>query len=171
MPLRLFTPAMTTPLRLALSVTIRPDFRLCFNAHTSRALHSASLRRVHLFGDPLTQLVLRPAPLDAPHTHLITFTRPFGSAATQFTASLVSGRSVTVHVTDKDKYGRSIAHITTDQGLDLSTELIRAGLAWWYRQYSRNLQLGFLETQARDAHRGLWIDPNPTPPSVWRHAR
>ena len=77
MPLRLFTPAMTTPLRLALSVTIRPDFRLCFNAHTSRALHSASLRRVHLFGDPLTQLVLRPAPLDAPHTHLITFTRHY----------------------------------------------------------------------------------------------
>ena len=113
-----------------------------------------------------TQIRVRLAECDAPESD-----QPFGSAATQFTASLVSGRSVTVHVTDKDKYGRSIAHITTDQGLDLSTELIRAGLAWWYRQYSRNLQLGFLETQARDAHRGLWIDPNPTPPSVWRHAR
>ena len=39
-----------------------------------------------------------------------------------------------------------------------------AGLAWWYRQYSKDASLGVLEEDARQARRGLWADPNPVPP-------
>jgi endonuclease YncB( thermonuclease family) len=97
--------------------------------------------------------------------------QPFGYRAKQFTSSLVFGRNVTVIVQGSDRHQRTIAHITTDQGLDLSTELIRAGFAWWYRQYSRNAQLGALEMEARTARRGLWEDASPTPPWEWRRKR
>lgn len=113
-----------------------------------------------------TETRVRLAECDAPES-----TQPFGRNAAQFTSSIALDHTVTVYVQDKDRYGRSIAHIVTDQGLDVSTELIRAGFAWWYRQYSRNPTLGTLEAQAHCAHRGLWIDPNPTPPWDWRHSR
>jgi micrococcal nuclease len=111
-----------------------------------------------------TETRIRLAECDAPES-----AQPFGPNATHFTTSIALGHTVTVYVQDKDHYGRTIAHIITEQGLDVSTELIRVGFAWWYRQYSRNPALGDLEAQAHSAHRGLWIDPNPTPPWNWRH--
>jgi micrococcal nuclease len=113
-----------------------------------------------------TEVRIRLAECDAPES-----SQPFGYRAKQFTSSLVFGRNVTVIVQGTDRYQRTIAHITTDQGLDLSTELIRAGFAWWYRQYSRNAELGVLEMEARAARRGLWADASPTPPWEWRRTR
>jgi endonuclease YncB( thermonuclease family) len=113
-----------------------------------------------------TEVRIRLAECDAPES-----SQPFGYRAKQFTSSLVFGRDVTVIPQGTDRYHRTIAHIITDQSLDVSTELIRAGLAWWYRQYSRNADLGILERQAREAHRGLWSEPSPTPPWEWRRAR
>ena len=109
---------------------------------------------------------IRLAECDAPES-----SQPFGYRAKQFTSYLVFGRNVTVIVQGTDRYGRTIAHITTDQGLDLSTELMRAGFARWYRQYSRNPGLGVLEMEARGAKRGLWTDASPMPPWEWRRAR
>lgn len=48
-------------------------------------------------------------------------------------------------------------------------ELVRAGLAWWYRHYApRDRELERLEAQARAARRGLWADKDPVPPWEWR---
>ena len=69
-----------------------------------------------------------------------------------------------------DPYGRTIAHVATQDGWDLNTGLLRAGLAWWYRQYSTDAVLGALELEARRAHRGLWADPDPIAPWTWRHS-
>ena len=49
---------------------------------------------------------------------------------------------------------------------------VRAGFAWWYYDYAKkDLELALLEREARGARRGLWADPNPVPPWVWRRAR
>ena len=113
-----------------------------------------------------TEVRIRLAECDAPES-----SQPFGYRAKQFTSSLVFGRDVAVLVQGTDRYQRTIAHVTTGQGLDLSTELIRAGFAWWYRQYSRNPELGVLEAEARAARRGLWADASVTPPWEWRRKR
>jgi hypothetical protein len=42
-------------------------------------------------------------------------------------------------------------------------------LAGVYRQYNRDKSLLALEQEARGARRGLWTDPNPTPPWEYRH--
>ncbi|MBN1828616.1 MAG: thermonuclease family protein [Deltaproteobacteria bacterium] len=41
-----------------------------------------------------------------------------------------SKKMVTVHPTDKDRYGRIVAHVKLLDGRDLGEELLRAGLAW-----------------------------------------
>ncbi len=94
--------------------------------------------------------------------------QPFGTKAKEFTSEMVFGKIVTVHVTDMDKYGRTVADGILPDGRVLNRELVGAGLAWWYRQYSQDATLGRLEAEARAAQQGLWADPNPIAPWCWR---
>jgi len=96
--------------------------------------------------------------------------QPFGQRAKQFVSDLVFGKDVTVRPVTKDRYGRTVAEVILDDGRSLGEELVRAGLAWWYKRYSNDATLGDLENEARIAKRGLWSDPNPTPPWEFRHA-
>jgi micrococcal nuclease len=93
--------------------------------------------------------------------------QPFGQVARNFTRQLAFGRSVIVRVANTDRYGRLVA-LVTSQGKDLSLELVKAGLAWHYTEYSSDPTLAAAEREARNAHRGLWVDPSPVPPWVAR---
>uniref|UniRef100_UPI004055766A hypothetical protein n=1 Tax=Orrella sp. TaxID=1921583 RepID=UPI004055766A len=48
-----------------------------------------------------------------------------------------------------------------------------AGMAWANQQaggkYLRDKSLLLLQAQAKAAKRGIWAEPNPTPPWVWRY--
>jgi micrococcal nuclease len=80
-------------------------------------------------------------------------------------------QQVIVRQIEKDRYGRVVAEIFLPGGASLNRKLVEEGLAWWYRQYApRDLQLRLLEERARDARRGLWVDPRPVPPWKWRGA-
>jgi len=95
--------------------------------------------------------------------------QPYGRAAKQRAAELVFGKTVAVQGTRQDRYGRSVAWITMADGRALNAELVRSGLAWWYRKYApKQRALALLEEAARDAHRGLWADEDPVPPWLWR---
>lgn len=95
--------------------------------------------------------------------------QPYGTRAQQKTADLAFGNTVTVETRAKDRYGRTLAVIVLPNGHSLNRELLRAGLAWWYRQYApRDRALAQLEETARDAGLGLWGDPEPVPPWLWR---
>ena len=48
----------------------------------------------------------------------------------------------------RDRYGRRLAEILLPDGRSLNQELIKAGLAWWFRKYSKDRRLGELERQA-----------------------
>ena len=67
----------------------------------------------------------------------------------------------------KDRYGRSIGWVYCD-GKNLNQELLKAGLAWHFRRYSKDEKLQVLENQARAEKVGLWKDSNPLPPWDWR---
>jgi len=97
--------------------------------------------------------------------------QPFGERAKQFTSSLAFRREVTVRVTGHDRYGRTVADVVLLDGRSLSRELVRAGYAWWYRQYSTDGTLEDLERHARGARAGLWTDGHPVPPWEWRRAK
>ena len=70
-----------------------------------------------------------------------------------------------------DKYGRTLGDVILTDGQNVNRELVKAGLAWWYRKYSKDQSLGELETQARQAKLGLWADKDPIPPWEWRHMK
>jgi micrococcal nuclease len=94
----------------------------------------------------------------------------FGRAAKQMTSSLVFKRDVRVVPVDIDEYGRLVARVFVG-ATNLNLELVRRGLAWHYTRYSHDAALARAEREARAARRGLWADPRPVPPWVWRYSR
>ena len=92
----------------------------------------------------------------------------FGTRAKQFTSGMVFRKIVEVVETGETSYGRPVAWVFVN-GKSLNKELIRAGLAWWYRRYApHESELEQLETMARENRKGLWSQPNPKPPWEFR---
>ena len=57
-------------------------------------------------------------------------------------------------------------------GRIVNHELVKAGFAWWYQKYAPDDEtLKQLEHEAREAKRGLWVDPHAVPPWEWRGRR
>lgn len=98
--------------------------------------------------------------------------QPFYRRATQRTADLAFGKTVTIEPRSRDRYGRLVASVLLPDGRSLSHILVAEGFAWHYRQYApHDATLARLEQSARAARRGLWQDPSPVPPWQWRKAR
>lgn len=95
--------------------------------------------------------------------------QPFGTRARQFTGQLAFKKTVTVRVKDRDRYGRTVGEVVLPDGKVLNHELVREGLAWWYRDYAAgDVQLAWLEEEARSAGRGIWSDSRAVPPWEYR---
>jgi len=94
--------------------------------------------------------------------------QPFGMKAKQCASALIFGHVVTVRTSGTDRYGRTLGDAVLADGRHLSREMIRAGFAWWYREYSNDRGLEALEAEARQLRRGLWADADPTAPWEWR---
>lgn len=92
----------------------------------------------------------------------------YGHKAGDFVLTHASLKEVTVQTFGLDKYGRTIGDVYLPDGTMLNKELVKAGLAWWYCKYSMDQSLAQLELQAREAKVGLWQDPKPVPPWVFR---
>ena len=69
---------------------------------------------------------------------------------------------------EKDGYGRLVARVRVDS-LDVSLELVKAGLAWHYKKYSSDPELAAAEQQARAEGVGVWSLADPIPP--WEQRR
>src|SRR5215813_13987080 len=93
----------------------------------------------------------------------------FGTQARKFTSDAAFQQTVTVVVQTTDRYGRLVGEVLLPDGRSLNQELVKAGMAWWYRPYAPNdIMLAQLEAEARTAKRGLWADAHPVPPWQWR---
>lgn len=92
----------------------------------------------------------------------------FGNEARMFTEKFCLRRNVSLHVWEKDQYGRLVCDVVTDRGVNLGFELVKWGWAWWYRPYDKRETFGQLEEVAKNTRKGLWADKNPTPPWVYR---
>jgi len=96
----------------------------------------------------------------------------YGQKAKQAASDLAFGKEVTVQTHGYDKYQRTLGDVILPDGINLNHELVKQGWCWWYRKYAPgDTVLERLETEARAERKGLWVDPAPIPPWVYRKAR
>lgn len=96
----------------------------------------------------------------------------FGKRAKQAVSDLAFGKEVTIQTYGHDKYKRTIGEVILPDGTNVNHELVKEGWCWWYRKYAPlDTELEGLEKSARETKKGLWVDPAPVPPWVYRKAR
>jgi endonuclease YncB( thermonuclease family) len=128
-------------------------------------------------GDTITVLApgnmqyrIRLAGIDAPEHN-----QAFGTRSKQNLSRLVFGQTVTLDCGKEESYGRLVCKVLLRGGGDACLDQVKAGLAWHYKQFeneqtSEDRKLyAAAEDAAREAHLGLWSQPNPVPPWDFRH--
>ena len=109
------------------------------------------------------QIKIRLDGIDAPEK-----SQDFGSRAKEYLSEMIWDQELTVNVTKKDRYGRSIGKISTPTIEDVNIEMIKAGLAWHYKEYNHDKTYADAEILARKNKKGLWIYKNPIKPQDFR---
>lgn len=99
--------------------------------------------------------------------------QPFGRASKQHLAEMLANREALAECHKTDRYRRGVCRVMVG-GADAGLEQIRAGMAWYFRRYAKELpadrrqEYANAEAQARAARPGLWADLDPAPPWEWR---
>lgn len=140
-------------------------------ATTSAAVTGGKVVGVH-DGDTITvysgtgpQLKVRLLGIDAPELK-----QAFGNVAKQSLSEMVFGRTVELRGQNKDRYGRTLATVVVE-GMDVNLAMVRSGLAWHYKAYSKDSALAGAEQEARTGKRGLWSDAAPVAPWDFRRKK
>jgi micrococcal nuclease len=98
--------------------------------------------------------------------------QPYGKQAKLLTSQLAFNKDVSVVENGPDRYGRLIADIILPDRTSLSQDLVRAGYAWWYRQYAPNDRaLAYAETDAKLDNIGIWNAHYTQAPWEYRHQK
>jgi len=120
-------------------------------------------------GDTLTILdagrqrhQIRLAGIDAPEKR-----QPYGQRSKRSLSDLCYGRDAVIEDNGRDRYGRTIGRVRC-AGIDANAEQVRRGMAWVFDRYATDRGLYTIQAEAKAARRGLWADPSPIEPLVWR---
>ena len=112
-----------------------------------------------------TQHKIRLEGIDTPESK-----QPFGNKAKRAMSEMVFGKQVKVVWQKKDRYGRTLGHVYVN-GNWANLQMIKQGMAWHYKQYSKDQELATAEVKAREKQIGLWSDKAPVPPWEWRKSK
>lgn len=104
---------------------------------------------------------IRLAHIDCPEKRK---SQPFGNNAKIALSNLCFGQLVTVRSEKIDRYRRLIAVVINNKNINVNQEMVKLGMAWHFKKYSKDSFYATLELAARKRKVGLWQDPNPTPP-------
>ncbi len=129
-------------------------------------------------GDTLTVLdaqkkqhKIRLLGIDAPEK-----AQPFGQKSKESLSGLAFQKQVQVRSSKQDRYGRTVGQVFVGN-MDVCLEQVKLGMAWHYKTYQREqspedrVLYDRAESQAREQRVGLWQDPSPVEPSVFRHKK
>jgi endonuclease YncB( thermonuclease family) len=108
--------------------------------------------------------------------------QPFGQRSKENLSRLVFNKNVRVDWTKRDRYQRIVGKVwvqpadcpTCPMTLDAGQAQLAAGMAWWYRKYSKEQspedrgRYEFEEQEAKARRVGLWGDADPVAPWEWR---
>jgi len=98
----------------------------------------------------------------------------YGNKAKRYTKAKAYQRTVTVESRDVDRYGRTVA-LVSSSGRLINRELVRAGLAWMYPKYCKEQplcsELKKLQNKAKKRRLGLWRAKYPVSPWQWKRQK
>lgn len=81
----------------------------------------------------------------------------FFRESANFLGDLTLEKQVILQAKGKDKYGRILAVIVRrSDRLNVNSEMVRRGMAWYFDRYSTDPELAKLQTEAQKKEIGLW---------------
>ena len=112
-------------------------------------------------------MVVRLEHIDAPEKK-----QAFGTVSKQKLSDFSFGKTVLLKSKGKkgsyDSRGRMVAEIYLENKVCLNKEMLKTGLAWHYKKYSKNEEYAKLEEAARKKRVGLWSDKTSIAPWNFR---
>ena len=114
------------------------------------------------------QFKIRLGGIDAPEKN-----QAFGNVSKQSLSEMVAGKEVKVNYNKRGRYGRIIGKVLLNKE-DVNLMQVKRGLAWHYKQYEREQEVGDRalyaqkEYLAQKDRLGLWNDKKPMPPWDFR---
>lgn len=138
------------------------------NVITGRVVSIADGDTLTLLDSARQQHKIRVSGIDAPEK-----VQAFGQRSRSNLGALAFDREASAECRKTDRYGCSICVVRVN-GKDVGLEQIRAGMAWWYRQYAKDQTAQEREDyeqadfEAKSHRVGLWADKNPVEPWNWR---
>jgi micrococcal nuclease len=137
-------------------------------AWSGKVVNIADGDTITVLTDDRQQVRIRLYGIDAPEGG-----QAYGSKATQYVKGLLAENPVVeLDVKDTDRWGRTVAVVVLPDGRNLNEEIVRAGYAWVYIRYCKEIPLCIgwanLQQEAKQSRIGLWNDPDPVPPWDWR---
>ena len=179
MPTRFLTP-MTARLRCLMVISLTFAMATADADIHGKVVAVTDGDTIKILDENSVQHKIRLTGIDAPEK-----AQPFGTASRKYLASMVAGKQVRVEASGQDRYGRVLGKVWVQPldcpgcGMTLNTNhaQILAGMAWWYRAYAKDQSLqdrGRYESavnEARKHKRGIWSEPDPIPPWVWRRGQ
>ena len=92
--------------------------------------------------------------IDAPE-----LAQPYGQESRKQLEALVRRGGIRMEVIATDRYGRTVGLLyrRRRRGQSVNAEMVRSGMAWWYRRYGgRDLGFPEAEAEAKRRRRGVW---------------
>lgn len=112
------------------------------------------------------EVAIRIAYIDAPEK-----AQDFGQVSKKALSDLCFGTQAVIQVNEFDQRTKRFVGTASCRGQDVSTYMVANGLAWVYVEYARGQDtLKMLEMEARRGKVGLWSQPNPIEPKMFRRA-
>lgn len=114
------------------------------------------------------KIKIRLSGIDAPEKK-----QPHGIESKKFLENLIYSKIVKISITKKDRYKRFIGMVFLNK-TNVNLELVKSGNAWAYRRYlkkmNKRLEEAFIKAESHSQYKknGLWKEPSPTPPWLWR---
>lgn len=93
----------------------------------------------------------------------------YGMESKTYLTNLILNKDVTLVGNKKDLYGRSLRYVMLN-GVNVNETMIRSGNSWVYL-VGKKSPLRNLENTARKEKLGLWADPEPVAPWIFRKLR
>ena len=108
-------------------------------------------------------LKIRMYGMDAPEK-----SQDYGPESRQALEKLVAGKTLSIEVKNKDRYGRTVAVIYVN-GKNINEEMVKTGNAWWYQEYAKNdTQFEECQQNAKQKKLGLFSRKGYIEPWIYR---